>query len=132
MRDELLGLAPKPIRTSLYYPFRNRTPNSMFISERIIAKMKACQNPAIENPGTIYAASNTIPAFITSAKKPSVMKVSGNAIIEITGRTNKFITVSTAAKIKAGITVVCTPGTTYVATTTERVASIHWKKRRLI
>ncbi len=97
----------------------------MFISERIIEKMNACQNPAIENPGTIYAASNTSPAFITSAKKPSVMKVSGNAIIEITGRTNRFITASTTAKINAGIIVVCTPGTTYEATTTERVASTH-------
>ncbi len=97
----------------------------MLMIESTIEKMNACQKPAIENPGTMYAANNTSPAFIISAKNPNVMKVSGRAIIEIIGRTSKFIIASTIAKINIDMIVVCTPGTIYATTPIETAASIH-------
>lgn len=99
----------------LSYLCRKRTPNNIFISERIIENINACKKLLTKNPGTIYAANKISNAFITSENNPRVIIVKGSVISKMIGRINKFIAARITAKTKAAIIVVCTPGTIYAA-----------------
>lgn len=81
--------------------------------ESIIEKKNADQNDAIENPGTISAATITRTAFITSEKSPKVRIFIGSVRINMSGFINIFISAKTTASTRAPISVTSTPGRRY-------------------
>jgi 3-dehydroquinate dehydratase len=100
---------------------------TQFTIESTSAKKNAGQNPTIINPGTKYAVSIAIRAFMTSEKRPSVRMVIGRVRMRRIGRMNRLIAPRITAATSAPTGVTMTPGTMYAATKIAIAEVNQWK-----
>lgn len=86
----------------------------------------AGKNPATENPGTIFATSQNISAFITKVNKPKVRILIGKVKIINTGLINMFTRPITSADQRAATNPEkLIPGTTQATKSNAKAKNTH-------